>query len=550
MSRILVIGIDGATPQLVEAWAEAGELPALRRLMREGAYGTLQAWPNLNSAAAWTSLVTGCNPGKHSIYDFGDIRPWRERRWKPVSGADRQRAPFWHYLSAAGQKVGLVNVPISYPADPATEFMLAGLDTPATSSPGFAHPPSLVAELREQGIDYHIDLPIPIAASSEVQHELPAPVQQMLEARSRAVLHLMANAQWDVLVAVFVATDRVQHYFWPHMDAPLQGDAWTAVRDAYRRIDSFIEDALQIAGTDSTVLVVSDHGAGPYHPTSWQLNDLFAQLGWLRRGAGAMPWRGRLLERLLLFGQRTLPRQRRKALSRALPGLRQLALGQHLHAGIDWSKTRAFAAPYGLIFVNLRGREPQGIVSAEDYDDVRQQVRDLLLGLHIPQGGSPVVKAVHLREDVFDGPYVGQAADLLVEWDEELLSEPWCSRAAGKPVVVQIAKGARAGRPWRGGHRSHGVFLAWGPHVKVGTRLRRVTHYDLAPTILYLRGLPIPADMDGEVLVDMFTADRLRHNPVQFREGPGESAQAAGGDIDEEGERMVEARLRTLGYIE
>lgn len=88
--RVLVIDIDGATPELIEPWAEAGQPPALSWLMREGAWGPLQAWPSMNSAAAWTSLVTGCNPARHGIYDFGDIRPWRELRWRPVTGADRK----------------------------------------------------------------------------------------------------------------------------------------------------------------------------------------------------------------------------------------------------------------------------------------------------------------------------------------------------------------------------------------------------------------------------------------------------------------------------
>jgi predicted AlkP superfamily phosphohydrolase/phosphomutase len=284
--RVLVIGIDGATPELIEPWAEAGELPALSRLMREGAYGRVQAWPSMNSAAAWTSLVTGCNPAKHGIYDFGDIRPWREQRWRPVTGADRKRDPFWRYLSAAGQKVGLVNVPISYPADQVTEFALAGLDAPDVSSPGFAHPPSLIDELLHQGIDYCIDLPSPIVPSIEIPHRLSRPEQQMIEARARAVCYLMAALQWDVLMAVFVAADRIQHFSWPDADALLQGDDWMPVRNVYRRLDSFVGGALEIAGADTTVLVVSDHGAGPYQPTTHCLNQLFAQLGLLRDAMG------------------------------------------------------------------------------------------------------------------------------------------------------------------------------------------------------------------------------------------------------------------------
>jgi predicted AlkP superfamily phosphohydrolase/phosphomutase len=548
--RVLVIGIDGATPQLIEPWAEAGELPALSRLMQEGAYGRLQAWPSMNSAAAWTSLVTGCNPAKHGIYDFGDIRPWREQRWRPVTGADRKRDPFWRHLSAAGQKVGLVNVPISYPADQATEFALAGLDAPDVSSPGFAHPPSLIDELLQQGIDYPIDLPSPIVPSMEIPHRLARPVQQMIEARARAVRYLMAALQWDVLMVVFVAADRIQHFFWPDADAPLQGDDWMPVRDVYRQLDSFVGDALEVAGAHTTVLVISDHGAGPYHLTTHCLNQLFAELGLLRYHHGAMQWGGRLLERLLLYGRRTVPRRFRTPLSRAFPRLRQRAMSQHLYAGIDWSQTQAFAAPFGQVFVNLRGREPAGIVSAEDYEAVRGHVRDILLSLTDAKGGLRMAEAVHLREDVLEGPYLEQAADLLVEWDEELLGQSLCCRVAGKSREVQVPNRANTGMPWQGSHRSRGVFIAWGPHIKPGSKLQGATLYDAAPTILHLRGQPIPRDMDGVVLVDIFTNEWLGQNPIKWCEPAGESTEASGWDVDTDEERMVEARLRTLGYID
>lgn len=548
--RVLVIGIDGATPQLVEPWAAAGELPALSRLMREGAYGPLQAWPSMNSAAAWTSLVTGCNPAKHGIYDFGDIRPWREQRWRLVTGADRRRDPFWRYLNAAGQKVGLVNVPISYPADPATEFALAGLDAPDVSSPGFAHPPSLIDELLKQGIDYRIDLPNPIVPGTEIPQRLPLPVQQMIEARARAVLYWMATLQWDVLMVVFVAADRIQHFLWPDADAPFQSDDWVPVRDVYQRLDSFVGDALEVAGADTTVLVVSDHGAGTYHPTTHCLNQLFAELGLLRYHHGAMQWGGRLLERLLLYGRRTVPRRFRTPLSRTFPGIRQRAMSQHLYAGIDWPQTQAFAAPFGQVFVNLRGREPAGIVPAEDYEAVRGRVREILLSLTDAEGGRPMAQAVHLREDLLAGPYLEQAADLLVEWDEELLGQPLCYRAAGKSVVVRMPQWANTGSSWRGSHRSRGVLIAWGPHIRPGSTVLGATLYDVAPTILHLRGQPIPSDVDGVVLVDIFTNEWLQRHPIQWRGPAGEGATASRWDVDADEERMVEARLRTLGYID
>ncbi|UCC63889.1 MAG: alkaline phosphatase family protein [Anaerolineae bacterium] len=151
--RTLIIGLDGATFDLIEPWARAGHLPALARLMAQGVHGPLRAWPNMNSAVAWSSMLTGYNPGEHGIYDFGRAPLQRADTWRPTTAADRRKDPFWRLLSAAGQRMGVINVPISYPADPVNGFMLAGMDTPGLHSSGFAHPVDLRDELRRQGID-------------------------------------------------------------------------------------------------------------------------------------------------------------------------------------------------------------------------------------------------------------------------------------------------------------------------------------------------------------------------------------------------------------
>src|ERR1043166_9161730 len=104
--RTLIIGLDGATFDLIEPLVRAGHLPALARLMTHGVHGSLQAWPNMNSAAAWSSMVTGYNPGQHGVYDFGHAPQQRGHGWHPTTATCRRKDPFWRLLSAAGQRVG------------------------------------------------------------------------------------------------------------------------------------------------------------------------------------------------------------------------------------------------------------------------------------------------------------------------------------------------------------------------------------------------------------------------------------------------------------
>ena len=157
---------------------QAGFLPTFANLMSQGVHGPLKAWPNLNSAAAWSSIVTGYNPGMHGVHDFGSAPPQRGYAWHPMTALDRKKDPFWRLLSAKGKRVTIINVPISYPADPINGYMLAGMDTPGLSSHGFAHPPELRDEISRQGIDYIIDVPNLGDLSRKHPDQLPIQVKK------------------------------------------------------------------------------------------------------------------------------------------------------------------------------------------------------------------------------------------------------------------------------------------------------------------------------------------------------------------------------------
>lgn len=145
-ARTLIIGLDGATFDLIDPLVRTGYLPTLATPMAQGARGPLLSWPAMNSAASWSSIVTGYNPGQHGEYSFGQqwkTLPQQGYDWHPTTGSARKKDPFWRLLSAAGRWVGVINVPISFPAEPVNGFMLAGMDAPRVNSPGFAHPPEL-----------------------------------------------------------------------------------------------------------------------------------------------------------------------------------------------------------------------------------------------------------------------------------------------------------------------------------------------------------------------------------------------------------------------
>lgn len=549
--RTLIIGLDGATFDLIDPLVEAGELPTLKRILTEGVRGILESWPNMNSAAAWSSMVTGYNSGQHGVYHFGEAITRRGAPWRPVTAIDRKRDAFWRILSAAGQHVGVINMPITYPVDRINGFMLAGMDAPGVSSPGFAHPAELRDELTRHGIDYIIDVPNLGIASKRNPHRLPESVERMIDARSRTILHLMQHHRWDVLMAVFVATDRVQHYFWPKDLSSVDSPDWIPICRVYQKIDSFLSDLLSLVDSSVTVLLVSDHGFGPDRSAKRGLNQLFAKLGLLRYRKGGEQISGRMLKHLLAYGRRYIPGTLQDRLARAMPGLHLRAVNEHQFSGVDWPATQVFAGPNGgRVLINLEGREQDGTVSPQDYDALRERMMDLLLNLTDATTGDRLVRAVHRGEEIYRGPHTDKAADLLVEWDYEAMRDTLCYNAEGKRIVVgsSLRQGSR--NMWNGTHRREGIFIARGPNVKSGATVAGANIYDVAATVLYLQNHPVPDDMDGKVLSDIFTEPFLRKRPVQQYRPAAVEGQPPLAGLDASEAHEVEERLRGLGYIE
>jgi predicted AlkP superfamily phosphohydrolase/phosphomutase len=138
-ARILVIGLDGVPLDLIVSWAREGKLPVLQRFISEGVAGRLCSTVPPTSGPSWSSFATGENPGKTGIYDFLYRRDG-SYHFPPVNSSRRDGKPLWHILSEAGRRVGVFNVPVTYPVEPVNGFMLSGWMTPYAAR-DFAYPP-------------------------------------------------------------------------------------------------------------------------------------------------------------------------------------------------------------------------------------------------------------------------------------------------------------------------------------------------------------------------------------------------------------------------
>ncbi|MEJ2598289.1 MAG: alkaline phosphatase family protein [Anaerolineales bacterium] len=557
--KVLVIGLDGATLNLIEPWAQAGHLPVMQRLMNTGAFGKLQSVMPVLSSAAWSSFMTGKNPGMHGMYDF--VRREADGyRLRVMRRENIHSESLWKILSRNDQRVGVINVPMTYPAEEVNGFLVTGLGTPEFKP--FTYPESLGKELGERG--YRVNKTETYRPDNEQAYlkELHA----MTARQHENALWLMKEKPWDFFMNVFFGTDQVAHFFWRHMDPnhpahdpevdPVHANA---IRDFYQKVDGYIGELIEAAGPETSVFILSDHGAGPLYQDVF-LNEWLRQSGYLtvlNSGSNQTAQLGgshRVLARLGLTRSGVSAFLRRNRLGRVERWIKD-ALGDRIELlprtqradfpeAIDWEQTTAYSFGYqGQVYLNLKGREPQGIVPVEKYQQVCDEIAEKLLAISDPRDGRRVVDRVLRRDDVFHGPYTDYAPDLIL-------------------VMRGLAYNTRQGYEFsaRGGtvftdpitfesgcHRYEGVLIANGPGIQPAGRLEGARLVDLTPTILHLMNCPVPDDMDGRVLSDWITTRR----PVEVEEGgSGKQNGAEEATFSDEEEKEMIDRLKSLGYLE
>jgi predicted AlkP superfamily phosphohydrolase/phosphomutase len=561
--RVMVIGLDGATWDLITPWAQQGKLPHLAQLMAEGAHGPLASTVPPISAPAWTSFMTGVNPGKHGIYHFQEHIP-NSYQARLVSGADVKAPTIWRILSEAGKSSISVNVAMTFPPERINGIVIAGVDAPGTGSQ-YTYPPELAKELEDAIGEYVIE---PGIVEHTRRGRYDAAFQAILfalEQRCKAVEYLMSHKPWDLFVVNFRATDNIQHHFWHFMDPthPLydpQGAAryGDCILQVYQRLDEWIGALRRRLDADTALILVSDHGAGPATAKAVYFNRWLAQQGWLTfAGERSRSLAGRLRAGLMGFLWKSIWHYLRKwlgkrtkdTLRRLFPTLYDRARTPASYFAIDWAHTQAYSDEFReAIWINLRGREPQGIVSpGEEYERLRREIaRRLSESLIDPETGEHIVERVYLREELYHGPYAEQAPDIFVQLREQPYYRTRLSHTTRRPEPVQTLSREELLEDFLppGLHRSEGIILLAGPNIKAGVPLHNASIMDAAPTILHLLGLPVPSHMDGRVLVEA-----LEHpGEVQYRDwGAGGPSERLG--YSEEEEELVREKLAGLGYL-
>lgn len=617
--RVVVIGGDGMEPALLERWMASGDLPNFARLRAQGTYSRLRTTIPAESPVAWSSFISGKNPGKTGIFDFltrseedylprlsiNTVKP--NAIGKPEIRNNRQGGALWDYLSRAGRRVTIIQVPVTFPPEKVRGRMMSGLGVPdlrgswgtsfyyATDieedsttelggrnvrlaleggraearllgprdiplplrfevvddkhvrvavdgtervlaleewsewfEVGFPVNPLFTAhgivrfyvrqvrpELRvyQSAINFHPRKPpfaftYPAKWSAELADEIGLykslgwatdtwglnegrldekafmeDLHYAFDKRIEITLSALKKMDSDLVISVFNSPDRVQHMFWRFLDRehPLytpEGERlWGGqILEVYKKMDRVLGEVMAFLGEDATLFALSDHGFHSFR-RAVNLNTWLWQNGWL-----------------VLKGDRAREREY---------GLADLQAGRGgtFWPNVDWRKSRAYSMGLGKIYLNLEGREAEGIVGqGKGFRDVRDAIEKALLDLKDDgDGREPIVRRVYRPEEIFSGEFVGKSGDLILGFHEGYRVS-WQTALGGIPEEI-ISINARK---WSGDHCS------FDPEITCGTLLCNralplsdglPSIMDLAPTILRLLGVPLPGDLDGKPLV-------------------------------------------------
>ena len=531
--KTVIIGLDGATFDIINPLSEAGRLPVISRLIREGTSAPLLSTILPNSFPGWASCTTGTSEGMHGVFSPFIKQPG-SYGVRAMSGRDIMTRPIWDILGEHGGRSFLVNIPTTYPAEPVNGVMITGMLTPGLDS-DFTYPQTLKEEMLAAIPAYVIEPGRNPDRKTRVEE-----FRHANDMHELAVHFLMDRGDWDFLMVVFSILDRAQHDYWADMDSghPRHDPRTPAefrgfIHEVYERLDAAILRIVEKLPAGTRVLIVSDHGFCS-ELKEIRVNEGLAAAGLLSFKPG----------RRTRSGVKELKEKigRRLGLSRSNGNVldRKVQYGSAYLDEIDWARTRAYFAQDKGIWINLAGREPEGVVAESEFDRCAEEVREVLSSLKSPDDNLPVFERVMHREEALSGRYIDRLPDMVMvpRRDEFVCHE--------RPSYGEVFVDADTSS---GTHSRNGIFVAWGPGIKSAADFTRPPNLrDVGPAALYSLGCPLTEDMDGRALSEIFSQpEDVRRTGTSYRKLDDATGRSVYSDNEE---AALKERLRGLGYIE
>ena len=530
--KTVIIGLDGATYDILNPLIAEGVMPCLGAFLARGAHGILKSTIHPLTPPAWSTLMTGVSPGTHGIFDFIRVdRTASVPSYTLATSEDLKVATMWDIASAQGRRVTTLNFPVMFPARPIEGVVIPGY-VPWSYLGRAIHPRSMAKRLKELGVFKASEM------STDWQHERKA-VQGLGEDQLNdwVNFHITRERRWqatllavmqedpcDLTAVLFDGVDRIQHLCFhlidpatrAQYDSPAANATRALVLQYFREVDGFIGEIVEKAGPEARILMVSDHGFTRAGTRIFYANTWLDQQGYLAwKPDTPMDDQGRM------------------------------ALDENTEAStlIDWDATRAYALSSSSNAIFIRQATAPGMpgVAPDDYLAFRATLVEQLLAFKDPATGKQVVAEVYLREEAFPGAHMDQAPDITLRLhDYSFLS------------VLRADLPCKDRRVAYATHHPDGIYIAAGPGIPAGKSLEPLQIADIAPTTLYSMGLAVPQSMEGKAALASFTDDHVARHPLIISETAAldsGSADQTGEVLSEEATEEILERLKALGYM-
>ena len=546
--KVFVLGLDGVPFELLQAWIGEGKLPTFKMLVDNGISGDLQSTIPPLTVPAWPAMLTGKNPGQLGVFGFlqraedGYSSRSANLSWKTWN-------PIWDVISEAGKTSFLVNIPSTVAPDGEFNgiFIPGGIIAGGQKS---AYPNEIQIELEKRGYRGRLR-GIRVLGKDKFLTE----VDKIIYERHKLVLDLISRDNWDFFMSVFFYTDLVLHNFTKYIDKrhpeyEENRKYSQTVLNIFQKIDRYILEILEALPLETNTLIVSDHGMGVLHKdidlNAWLAEEDFMTLKDGNSDSNLItldgfksllshPWLRNLCYHLINVPVIGSLKDRIKG---CLPRT------DRSWKKVDWPRTEAYCIGWNGIFINLKGREPYGVVEeGAQYERIRDRLIERLRKLYDPEYNQLVVQNIWRKEEIYQGPYLDILPDLVIEFlgDSSRYIAHSAEAAPGDNIFVPSKLS--------GGHTKHGTFIGYGPDIEKNVEIENVRIFDIAPNILHMLNVPIPEDMDGKVLRQIFKRDSpLSGKPVEYQE-PKIREPAEMERYSAKEEETIKERLKDLGYL-
>ncbi len=462
MGKVLVFGIDGAMPEMIFGeWLD--ELPNIKRLMEQGCYARLNSTIPPVSGSAWIGMLTGKSPADHGIFEYIYRKNYSYHDVHVTTSYNIRSKTIWEILSERGKESIISFIPVTYPPRPLKGILITGPMTPQTEDVECTYPKELKQEIKEVlGESLTADVPDFKNFRNLPKPEIVKEIYRLSKMHIKTMKYLIKNKEWDLFFTVINGSDRLNHMFWRYMDKKHRkyepdSEFENVLKDYYKFVDKELGEILEGLDEDVKVIVVSDHGITRMH-NRVNLTDWLIKEGYM------------VLKE---------PVTEKKRFSFDL---------------VDWGKTKVFAigAYDAQIFINLRGREPEGIVEREEYRGLIKELEGKLKEISGDDGWR-LDTHVFVKKRDYDGKAIEEAPDMVIYFDD--LQYGCNTTLVGNETLwsPSTAQGSDDAA-----HSKQGIFIMNKSERKGD--IGEVSYLDIAPTILDGLGEEIPEDMGGEVV--------------------------------------------------